>query len=59
MSKFVLNLYQLKINEHIRSKLTNDLDTHTYLRTLFDLYSKQVYQFLHLWATTTTTTLLF
>lgn len=40
MAKFVLNIYHLKIQEHIESKLTSKLDSFNYLRTLYELYFK-------------------
>jgi hypothetical protein len=38
MAKFVLNIYHLKIQEYIASKLSSKLDSYNYLRTLYDLY---------------------
>lgn len=40
MAKFVLNIYHLKLQEYISEKLSHNLDTLNYLRTLYDLYSK-------------------
>ncbi|KAB0803903.1 hypothetical protein PPYR_00873 [Photinus pyralis] len=40
MAKFVLNIYHLKLQEHISEQLSQNLDTYTYLRRLYDLYSK-------------------
>ncbi|CAH0550033.1 unnamed protein product [Brassicogethes aeneus] len=40
MSKFVLNIYQLKIQEHIRLRLSDKLETYNYLKTLYELLSK-------------------
>ncbi|KAF5297093.1 hypothetical protein FQA39_LY02673 [Lamprigera yunnana] len=40
MAKFVLNIYHLKLQEYISQKLSQNLDTFNYLRTLYDLYSK-------------------
>lgn len=40
MAKFVLNIYHLKIQEYITSKLDTKLDSFTFLRTLYELYSK-------------------
>ncbi|KAJ3665408.1 hypothetical protein Zmor_000904 [Zophobas morio] len=38
MAKFVLNIYHLKIQEYIASKLSSKLDSYNYLKTLYELY---------------------
>lgn len=40
MSKFILNIYQLKLNQYAQTKLDDKRDDDKYLRTLFDLYSQ-------------------
>lgn len=40
MSKFILNIYHLKLNEYITNRLSQNLDTYNFLCVLFDLYSK-------------------
>lgn len=42
MAKYVLNIYHLTIQEHITSKLDSKLDSLTFLRFLYDLYSRLV-----------------
>lgn len=38
MSKFILNIYQLKINQYALTKLDDKRDVRKYLKTLYDLY---------------------
>lgn len=42
MDKFLLNLMSLKLQEYISEKLGECTDNYSYLRTLYDLYSKTV-----------------
>lgn len=38
MSKFILNIYQLKINQYALTKLDDRRDIRKYLKTLYDIY---------------------
>lgn len=40
MSKFILNIYQLKLNQYALTKLDDKKDEEKYLRTLYELYSR-------------------
>lgn len=40
MSKFILNIYELKLNQFAQTKLDDRRDTDKYLKTLFDLYKR-------------------
>lgn len=40
MLKFVLNIYQLKLHEYVQSRLNSKLDNFSYLKVLYELYSK-------------------
>ena len=40
MSKFVLNIYHVKLKTHIQNVLADKNNTEQYLRNLFTLYSK-------------------
>lgn len=40
MSKFILNIYQLKLNQYSATKLEDKRDEERYLRTLYELYSQ-------------------
>uniref|UniRef100_A0A6B2E7R4 Exocyst complex component 5 n=1 Tax=Phlebotomus kandelakii TaxID=1109342 RepID=A0A6B2E7R4_9DIPT len=40
MSKFILNIYQLKINQYAQTKLEDRRDEDKYLKTLYDMYSR-------------------
>ncbi|EFA06250.1 exocyst complex component 5 [Tribolium castaneum] len=40
LAKFVLNLYHLKLQEYIASKLSSKLDSYNYLKTLYELYDR-------------------
>ncbi|XP_058119339.1 exocyst complex component 5 [Anopheles ziemanni] len=40
ISKFILNIYQLKINQFVQTKLDDRKDEHKYLKTLSELYSR-------------------
>lgn len=40
MSKFILNMYQLKINQYTQMKLDDKRDEDKYLKTLYELYSR-------------------
>lgn len=40
MSKFILNIYQLKINQFVQTKLDDKKDENKYLKTLYELYSR-------------------
>lgn len=40
MYKFILNIYQLKLNQFAQTKLDDKRDDDKYLRTLFELYSQ-------------------
>jgi len=40
MAKFVLNIYHVKLKEHITDKLQEKNDTEKYLKNLFQLYSQ-------------------
>lgn len=40
MSKFILNIYYGKLQEYIKSRLSDTLDLERYLKTLYDLYAK-------------------
>ncbi|XP_035774275.1 exocyst complex component 5-like [Anopheles albimanus] len=40
ISKFILNIYQLKINQFVQTKLDDRRDEHKYLKTLSELYSR-------------------
>lgn len=42
MSKFILNIYQLKLHQYCLTKLEDRKDEEKYLRTLFELYSRLV-----------------
>ncbi|XP_017143854.1 exocyst complex component 5 [Drosophila miranda] len=40
MSKFILNIYQLKLHQYAMTKLEDKKDEEKYLRTLYELYSR-------------------
>lgn len=40
MAKFVLNIYQLKIQEFIAGKISEKLESYNDLKVLYDFYSK-------------------
>ncbi|XP_035891603.1 exocyst complex component 5 [Anopheles stephensi] len=40
ISKFILNIYQLKINQFVQTKLDDRKDENKYLKTLSELYSR-------------------
>lgn len=40
MTKFLLNIYQLKLNQYAQTKLEDRKNEDKYLKTLFDLYSR-------------------
>lgn len=40
MSKFILNIYQLKLHQYAMTKLDDKKDEEKYLRTLYELYSR-------------------
>lgn len=40
MAKFVLNIYQLKIQEFIAGKVSEKLETYNDLKVLYEFYSK-------------------
>ncbi|XP_055376751.1 exocyst complex component 5 [Condylostylus longicornis] len=42
MAKFILNIYQLKLNEYARMKLEDKKDDEKYLKTLHEMYSRTV-----------------
>lgn len=40
MAKFVLNIYQLKIQEFIAGKVSEKFESYTDLKNLYEFYSK-------------------
>jgi exocyst complex component 5 len=42
MSKFVLNIFHLKLQKYIQTKLADKSDVEKYLRNLFDMYTRYV-----------------
>lgn len=40
MSKFILNIYQLKLHQYAMTKLDDRKNEEKYLRTLYELYSR-------------------
>lgn len=38
MSKFILNIYQLKINQYVQTRLDDRRDERKYLKTLYEIY---------------------
>lgn len=42
MSKFILNIYQLKLNQYTQTKLDDKKDDDKYLKTLYELYSRTI-----------------
>lgn len=40
MAKFILNIYQLKLNQFAQTKLDDKKDDDKYLRTLYEMYSR-------------------
>lgn len=42
MSKFILNIYQLKLYQYAETKLVDRKDVEKYLKTLYELYSRTV-----------------
>lgn len=40
MTKFLLNIYQLKLNQYAQTRLEDRKNEDKYLKTLFDLYSR-------------------
>ena len=45
MAKFILNIYQLKINQYAEMKLEDKNNEYKYLKTLHEMYTRFVVKF--------------